>query len=1645
MKESLSQQTANLKHKNNRHKRWKGIVSILACMVVFCTVYALILPALTAEGTPHCGKEEHTHTEDCYEKKLICGKEEGEGAHQHSDDCYREEQVLVCTMPESDGHQHTDDCYTEEQVQTCTNTDPDHVHNDIDGCYTTERKLTCGKEEGEGAHHHTEECYETKRELICGQEENDGHQHTDDCYKKELVCGKEEHKHILACYSDPNADVEDGNVWQRTVSSVALTGNWGADLAAIAQTQNGYTESTANYAVAEDGQTIHGYTRYGAWANDPYRDNWSAQFADFCLSYAGVPTSAVPQNSDCSAWNYTIPDGYTPKTGDLLLLDIDSNGSADHTGIVTSVSDSTLSAIVGDADKAVRNNTYNIGSETIKGYVSIPENPALATPTPEPTKEAEVTPEAQPTQEPEATPEVTEEPTQEPETTPDAEPTQEPENKVDENKNQDADSKEDDSKKDDTANNIEVTPTPTPTSEATQEVQLEQQTVTAELYTDSTYATTEQSENAVAVSGNLPKNGSVKAFPVNNISMEGMKVLCAWDITIFDAEGNKWEPVDGNTLSVKFRIPDLTEKENEAGEIYYIPDENADQPEKLESQISDDGVSFEAEHFSIYTLMVADNVENENNSQKIDLKNFLTDVEFQKKTGNDWTDVGDNEVLDRNAAISFMLKYTLPKDTLSADKKTITYTLPEQLKDFKGKGNVEGTGGKVVGTYEIVNGVVSITFGDEYVNKNKNNAIDGWLRLSAKADEIKTDTNNKTEIKFNDKCIVNVEIQEEEIKKGDITIKKENGDIDIENGTIVYKVTVTSKYGTSSEVSLKDVMSKLGLDGTVTAKKNGIEITIDVTETENGFTTKLNKMEAGDTYELIYRAKLPEGYQGTAIKAHNSIEAKSTNSDNKEITSRSEIDTFFDDGTIKKSGVNNGNGTVTWTITINEQKMDIGGWTLKDILNGNKNLNGMKATIEPPINGSNEITLPYTFPDGCKEKYTIKYTTSDDRPYGESNVKNQAILTKNGENKGTADGEVWIGEKSPYVKTGIGIESDLDSEILTLKWHVELAITKDMESGWTFSDTPNNGQFFTPAQREALKVALNQCLGEGNYSLTDSNGNSADGNWTSIKVTGNKPLNTGNSISFDYQTTAVKPTTETNFTNSASFDNRWIGGGNSYKPPKPVVKKVDANNENGGSNTAHDYNDNDIKNGILKWKIEVNLTDKMKENDQLILIEHLPQGVTLESLKKDDTSFSWNENTGSIAGTCITAQKNGNDIVITIPKEAYPKDVNSFVFKIDVKMDEVTDWTNAKVYKNTVTVTDEQNKEWGAGEQTQTITNSEETKLVTKSGKTNGNDTSLLEYSVVINPKGKDLLQDGEGGTLNLKDILEYDYNPWYGKAKVTLVPGSVVVYLLNSDGTKGSKLNSEKYTYTYKEEAVNTGKDNAGDPEQKRKNILELIVPDNKALILEYKYKCIGDAETWIHPNNTVFLYGNGNKKDSESIKTDSKLQDSSAGANINGITIYKVDSANNGLYLKGAEFDLYKWDNQKKDYVIDQQLLTSNDDGEIEIENLKHNQAYKLVETKAPDGYEISDEIVDGYLFYISDPNTTTYPSIKPDNFTGHYLTGGQVVYYPNTKSSSYILPETGGIGTNRFTAVGLSLMAASLMCEYVMRRKRRERREI
>ena len=69
-----------------RLKRWRKVMLCLSCIVVFCTIYVLILPAITLERKTICGQEEHVHTEECYsvDGQLICGIEE----HLHTETCY---------------------------------------------------------------------------------------------------------------------------------------------------------------------------------------------------------------------------------------------------------------------------------------------------------------------------------------------------------------------------------------------------------------------------------------------------------------------------------------------------------------------------------------------------------------------------------------------------------------------------------------------------------------------------------------------------------------------------------------------------------------------------------------------------------------------------------------------------------------------------------------------------------------------------------------------------------------------------------------------------------------------------------------------------------------------------------------------------------------------------------------------------------------------------------------------------------------------------------------------------------------------------------------------------------------------------------------------------------------------------------------------------------------------------------------------------------------------------------------------------------------------------------------------------------------------------------------------------------------------
>lgn len=359
-----------------------------------------------------CGleeSEEHRHDESCYEtsRELTCGIDSD---HSHTDACYKWEQVLscdlptepaedaqpvlVCTKPEIVLHRHTPDCFDADGKLVCGQAQVlEHQHSDA--CFETVAEpvdtgtLTCT----DTAHVHTARCYGTW-ELVCGQEEHthseackqeetvfcgkDAHTHGEACRDEngELVCGTEEHTHSLACYADPGADVETAELWEQTFAGVTLTGNWRQDTLAIAETQLSYTESTKNYVVAEDGETVKGYTRYGAWCGEPYGD-WNVMFLTFCLHYAGVEGV----DRDCGGWVTSWADAFepaqshTPAVGDLVLFDRDGDGTADRAGLVAQITDSGFAAMEGDAEDAVRLLTYGADDPGILGYINLPEGP----------------------------------------------------------------------------------------------------------------------------------------------------------------------------------------------------------------------------------------------------------------------------------------------------------------------------------------------------------------------------------------------------------------------------------------------------------------------------------------------------------------------------------------------------------------------------------------------------------------------------------------------------------------------------------------------------------------------------------------------------------------------------------------------------------------------------------------------------------------------------------------------------------------------------------------------------------------------------------------------------------------------------------------------------------------------------------------------------------------------------------------------------------------------------------------------------------------------------------------------------------------------------------------------------------------------
>lgn len=315
---------------HHRKRLWQKLVAAMATVVVFCTTYALILPALTETNAVYCGYEE-AHGESCYETErvLICQKEETEG-HTHSDACYDEEHNLICQQEESEGHTHSDACYTEQ------------------------KHLVCQKP----IHKHTKQCFSDPEADVESQ----------------------------GTWDRMMADVKLTGAWSEDVLSIAKSqlgyreSERNYRVLADGVTTNGYTRYGDWYG-----------SPYGDWCAMfcafclDYAGVKDYPTDANCGSWINA-LSADENDPDRTVY-YHEADSYQPKPGDLIFFDWDAEESGedaqivDHVGFVAEAIEATkdtpaqVKTIEGNNGNTVAYHTYDLDSKQILGYGELPVNP----------------------------------------------------------------------------------------------------------------------------------------------------------------------------------------------------------------------------------------------------------------------------------------------------------------------------------------------------------------------------------------------------------------------------------------------------------------------------------------------------------------------------------------------------------------------------------------------------------------------------------------------------------------------------------------------------------------------------------------------------------------------------------------------------------------------------------------------------------------------------------------------------------------------------------------------------------------------------------------------------------------------------------------------------------------------------------------------------------------------------------------------------------------------------------------------------------------------------------------------------------------------------------------------------------------------
>lgn len=1683
--------------RENRHtlRRYTAFVLALAMITTLFVNWQLHGVGISMTAQYQCGEVEHAHTADCYDKVLICGYTEGqlenadevaaaEAAAASAAQSSAEEEIMPLELEpqiEFVPHEHTDDCYTEVQTLTCM--EEEHVHDD--DCYDPEDgSLICEKFE----HTHDESCYTTEYELTCGLEEGElveqvveptqtaelvamavaepvalepvvdtvepiYHHHTDACYEEVLVCPLPEHHHTVSCLSDTSADLETPEEWQAANAEAVITGEWNEDLLSVAKTQLGYEQSEKNFEIdPADGVTLRYYSRYGQSYGNAYGE-WDVMFLAYCLKYAEIPQSAIPQEASVLALRSSMSgmdwllqeDGSAAQPGDIVIY----NKYVTRTVAVDSSADSAEP----DLDDLFSVDTEFENSAELEGSgVSALD----AAPSADDSTGAQDTAATSGTQDTVLTPEPV-----------DPQPEQPAEKPVDSADTAAPSTVTSVSGADTLAPSV-VSPAAEPqTTTVTDALPVETVGIVSSVDSDA--------DTLTVISGDV--DGKVAEVTLFNTEVVG----------VVDVAAAQYADTYGGQLpSRPNRAPTLMTTEEPTYLDYFVETPEGETTStgmkkggitkytfKIDNNEQTDNFTVKADQSVYFTFdyQIAGGV-----LEKVNGKNVLTyklpaelcpkaetDTEIYDRAGNK---VG-TQYFHKNGTTTLVFDIDSP------------YFNPAET--FSGQFSYDWTYSKESATenktFHFPGSSTEITlekYQDIKIEKSQPSDNDGTIQETS---------DGKTKISYT----VTVSSEhgwDEKVQIWD-GLKRVNGDIQAEYDKDSFELKKYKADGTFETVTCTPDFTK-----NADSKYSGYEKTFQI--------KGLDELKAGERYELTYDVLTT---RTTYSELQNTA---TTDNGNKQDDRTVKLDSLI---TKEQGAYDSANNCIDWIVTVkNPTGSDLNGYTVTDTLdNGATIIGNVKRYVQQKNNGqwletSDTAQTPvlitptasgftYTFPAGSDAKlYQFKYQTT--LPTGVTSVKNKAEYSKEiGGNKFTDEktfnpsGGGQGGQSFSPQKTASGKLAPKDADhpnLLAAPWTITAAIPgkgtyeiKDNIGGYSF-----NGKNIHYGIASELQKQIEQ-----SFDLTyTSGGQESTLNYNALtqrsditfKVTYYpNEWHSGTEISSTDDTTQVrsfkieldttkctldlsqltlKYSTQVDISDLPEGDritisNQLVGGSYvSYDYQKPstglkmskgvsLVRKdqkasdiiywCGAPTQSSGGTLTPNYSD--FQNQVLQYQI---LLDFSSVSDTLpakiTLTDTLPKGLTYRTTNTPSAVIVFTNGYKSGTPKSSPSLKDGTGTMnikdyfadtskldINTPAEG-SEDGQTITFHIDGldKLDfaklkaegftdlvlcyqaELTDprWSNVK-FDEFLYTNKIKWKEENKQDKVDVKVTQKVDVLKKEALQVREKNDSRVKYTLTINPAAKDL--DSTSTTVTLTDILTVQH----ASVQASLDIFSVKLY--NAD----TKQEISKYEYSYTQPVL--GKDGNGYPTY----TTTFTLPDSTPLVLEYEY--VTNATADIYLNNEAKVYGG-----SASVK-DFELEKVGATSIVHQakLTVYKVDKRNYSNALTGATFALDRfnsstgaWDPVQNEAVVDAKgTLTfyfASTDG------LQENTLYRLTETKAPAGYSKASAPY-YFIYQASGYDEATAYNAAVGSYASNSAAGvpesNTVLFCANGKASELFVPNT------------------------------------